>query len=105
MTAITDTLDLAGLRLTSGEGRRLDLNVELGQFELGGQEYAVVPSRVPVKLDISRMSGRGYALRLRFAVGLSGPCMRCLEAAAPRSPSPVPASSSTPRTSSPRSWT
>ena len=29
------------------------------------------------------MTGGGYALRLRFAAALVGPCMRCLEAAAP----------------------
>ena len=29
------------------------------------------------------MTGGGYALRLRFAAGLTGPCMRCLEPAAP----------------------
>ena len=28
---------------------------------------------------MSRTTGDGYALRLRFAVGLHGPCMRCLE--------------------------
>lgn len=83
MTAITDTLDLAGLRLTSGEGRRLDLAVEPGRFALGGQEYDAVPAQVPITLDISRTTGQGYALRLRFRVGLAGPCMRCLDPAAP----------------------
>jgi uncharacterized protein len=32
-------------------------------------------------LDISRMTGHGYALRLRFAATLVGPCMRCLQEA------------------------
>ncbi len=31
-----------------------------------------------VRLDISRTTGEGYALRLRFDATLSGPCMRCL---------------------------
>src|ERR1700753_296132 len=83
MTAITDTLYRTGLRLSSGEGRRLDLTVETTPFDLGGQEYDVVPAQVPVRLDISRTTGQGYALRLRFEVALSGPCMRCLEPAAP----------------------
>lgn len=83
MTAITDTLDLAGLRLTSGEGRRLELAVEPGRFALAGQEYDAVPAQVPINLDISRTTGQGYALRMRFRVGLAGPCMRCLDAAAP----------------------
>jgi uncharacterized protein len=84
MSSITDTLDLSGLRLTSGEGRRLDLLVQLPSFALGGQEYEVTPAQVPVKLDISRTTGQGYALRLRFNVALSGPCMRCLNPAEPQ---------------------
>jgi uncharacterized protein len=35
-------------------------------------------------LDVSRMTHGGYALRLRFAAGLTGPCMRCLEPAEPK---------------------
>jgi uncharacterized protein len=79
----TDTFDLGGLRLTSGEGRRLDLNVAIEPFSLAGDSYAVQPEMVPVRLDISRTTGDGYALRLRFEASLVGPCMRCLEPAAP----------------------
>lgn len=79
----TDTFDLGGLRLTAGEGRRLDLYVGIGSFELAGEDYPVQPDLVPVRLDISRTTGDGYALRLRFDATLSGPCMRCLEPAAP----------------------
>src|SRR5437764_2588112 len=79
----TDTFDLAGLRLTAGEGRRLDLHVPIGSFELAGESYPVQPESVPVRLDISRTTGDGYALRLRFEATLAGPCMRCLEPAAP----------------------
>ena len=39
---------------------------------------------MPVRLDVSRTTGNGYALRLRFEATLRGPCMRCLEPAAPR---------------------
>jgi uncharacterized protein len=35
-------------------------------------------------LDVSRMMGGGYALRLRFTAALTGPCMRCLKQARPR---------------------
>jgi uncharacterized protein len=80
---LTDTFDLGGLRLTSGEGRRLDLHVAIEPFTLGGVTYSVDPQPVPVRLDISRTTGEGYALRLRFEAGLTGPCMRCLEPAAP----------------------
>lgn len=79
----TDTFDLGGLRLTSGEGRRLDLHVAIEPFSLAGESYPVQPENVPVRLDISRTTGDGYALRLRFEAALSGPCMRCLEPAAP----------------------
>src|ERR1700749_1384569 len=74
----TDTFDLGGLRLTSGEGRRLDLHVGIDPFELGGERYTVEPSVIPVALDVSRTTGAGYALRLRFEAALRGPCMRCL---------------------------
>lgn len=79
----TDTFDLGGLRLTSGEGRRLDLYVGIGSFELAGETYPVEPELVPVRVDISRTTGDGYALRLRFEASLAGPCMRCLGPAAP----------------------
>jgi DUF177 domain-containing protein len=79
----TDTFDLGALRLTSGEGRRVNLDVAIDPFVLGGETYPVLPVLVPVRLDISRTTGDGYALRLRFAARLSGPCMRCLDAAEP----------------------
>lgn len=83
MTPRTDTFDLGGLRLSTGEGRRLDLAVGIEPFSLGGERYPVEPSPVPVRLDISRTTGDGYALRLRFEASLVGPCMRCLEPASP----------------------
>lgn len=76
--------DLARLQLASGEGRRLDLSVPLAPLSFGGESYAVEPPHVPVRLDVSRTTHNGWALRLRFAVRLSGPCMRCLETASPR---------------------
>jgi uncharacterized protein len=79
----THSFDLGGLSLVSGEGRRLDLAVPLDPFDLGGERYPVVPRAVPVRLDISRTTGQGYALRLRFSASLEGPCMRCLEPADP----------------------
>ncbi|MDQ6606808.1 MAG: DUF177 domain-containing protein [Actinomycetota bacterium] len=79
----TDAFDLGGLRLSSGEGRRLELSVMIDPFELGGERYAVVPALVPARLDISRTTGSGYALRLRLQAALEGPCMRCLQPATP----------------------
>lgn len=81
MGSTIDTFDLNGLRLGSGEGRRLDLDVRVEPFLLGGERYAVDPAVVPVRLEISRTTGHGYALRLRFGATLSGSCMRCLEPA------------------------
>lgn len=83
MSPRADTFDLGGLRLSSGEGRHVDLSVAIDSFALGGESYAVKPDLVPVHLDISRTTGSGYALRLRFDATLEGPCMRCLEPAAP----------------------
>jgi len=83
MAPLADSLDLGRLRLGAGEGRRLDLEVRLDPFEYGGQRYAVEPARVPVRLDISRTTGNGNALRIRFEASLDGPCMRCLGEARP----------------------
>jgi uncharacterized protein len=79
----TDAFDLGRLRLTSGEGRRLELETTLQPLSFGGQRYEVEPVLVPVVLDISKMTGGGYSLRLRFSAALRGPCMRCLRDAEP----------------------
>ncbi|MDQ2761515.1 MAG: DUF177 domain-containing protein [Actinomycetota bacterium] len=79
----TDTFDLGALRLSAGEGRRLELYVAIDLFLLGGERYRVGPDVIPVRLDISRTTGDGYALRLRFQAELTGPCTRCLEPATP----------------------
>src|SRR5271165_150858 len=83
MASRTDDYDLAGLRLSAGEGRQLELAVAIGPLTLGGERYVVEPNPVAVSLDVSRMIGGGYALRLRFAAQLCGACMRCLNAASP----------------------
>src|ERR687893_397504 len=74
----TDTFDLARLGLSAGEGRHLDLHLSIPPFSFGGERYEVVSEPVPVALDVSRTTGNGYALRLRFSAELEGPCMRCL---------------------------
>jgi uncharacterized protein len=83
MALRADSFDLGALRLSSGEGRRLDLHAAVEPFLLGGESYAVTPALVAVRIDVSRTTGSGYALRLRFEASLEGPCMRCLEPAAP----------------------
>jgi uncharacterized protein len=84
MPARTDSFDLGRLRLTSGEGRRMLLDVALDALQFGGETYAVTPAVVTATFDISCMTHSGYALRLRFEAGLHGPCMRCLEPATPQ---------------------
>jgi uncharacterized protein len=78
MASRTDSFDLGRLNLRSGEGRRLSLEVPVEGFEFGAQTYGVEPGLVPVTLDVARMTGRGYSMRLRFSAGLTGACMRCL---------------------------
>lgn len=83
MAPRTDSFDLGRLRLTSGEGRRLQLEVALDPLQFGGETYAVTPAAVDAILDISATTHHGFALRLRFGASLQGPCMRCLEPARP----------------------
>ena len=83
VSALTDTFDLGALSLSAGEGRRLDLAASTPPVELGGERYDIQPRPLPVTLDVSRMTGGGWALRLRFSARLEGRCMRCLEPAAP----------------------
>ncbi|HZJ28690.1 MAG TPA: YceD family protein [Solirubrobacterales bacterium] len=75
------TVILDRLALLSGQGRRLEIEVEPGEFELGGHLYVAEPDPVPGTIDVSRTLS-GYALRLRLSVVVRGTCMRCLEAAA-----------------------
>jgi uncharacterized protein len=83
MSLRTDIFDLGGLRLHSGEGRRLELSVAIDRFVLADELYEVAPPVVAVVLGISRTTAEGYALRLRFTARVEGPCMRCLEPASP----------------------
>ena len=80
MGGTTDILDLGRLRLSSGEGKRLDLTTTFDPIELGAETYSSAP--VPVRLDVARTTGDGWSLRLRYDATLEGPCMRCLEPAA-----------------------
>jgi uncharacterized protein len=81
MPSIATDFDLAGLRLAPGEGRRLDLWTRIDPLQLGGEGYVATPAQIAVNLEVSRMTGHGYALRMRFTAALEGPCMRCLKPA------------------------
>jgi uncharacterized protein len=80
MAQRTDIFDVGRLGLSSGEGRRLDLDVGVDAFDFGGQRYEVEGGGVDVRLDVSHTVS-GYAFRLRFEAALEGPCVRCLETA------------------------
>jgi uncharacterized protein len=80
MAAAYHSIDLARFALRPGEGRRLDLEADPGQLELGGERYVVAGGSVSTRLDLSRTAA-GYAVRMRFTAHMSGPCMRCLEEA------------------------
>ncbi|MDA0184885.1 DUF177 domain-containing protein [Solirubrobacter phytolaccae] len=86
MAQRTDSFDIGRLGLTSGEGRRVDLEVHVEPFEYGGSTYVVDPELTPVRLDVSRTTGEGWAMRLRFEATVNGPCMRCLDPATPTFP-------------------
>ena len=55
MAPRTDVFDLARLRLSAGEGRRLLLGVALGEFASGNERYETDPPLVPVTLDRFRV--------------------------------------------------
>ena len=74
------TFDLASLQLSHGEGRSVALPVGTGELEIAGQAYRPTPDLLDARLDVSRTRS-GHAMRLRFDLGLEGPCMCCLEPA------------------------
>ena len=80
MAQRTDKFDIGALRLSSGEGRRLELEVPVDGFEFGGQRYTIPGEQVNAVVDVSHTTN-GYSLRLRFNTELEGPCVRCLEPA------------------------
>lgn len=82
MAQKADILDLARLVPSPGEGRRVDVNVSPGPFTYAEQTYAVAEP-TEARVDLSRTTA-GYAMRLRFAAELGGPCVRCLEPAEAR---------------------
>jgi uncharacterized protein len=81
--ALADDFDLGALALGPGEGRRLALEVRMAPVALGGQTYRGLGAGQRVVLDVARLNGPGYSLRLRLSARMSGPCMRCLAEATP----------------------
>ena len=73
-------VELDHLALAHGQARSLELEVELDPVDLGGQTYEPAGGGTEARLDVSRTTS-GYALRLRYAAELTGPCVRCLDPA------------------------
>ncbi|HEX4753707.1 MAG TPA: YceD family protein, partial [Solirubrobacterales bacterium] len=81
MPSAPDTVfDISRLGLSTGEGKRIELPVELAPFELGGQTYTADPAAPQIRLEASRHSS-GFAFKLNFEIHIEGPCVRCLEPA------------------------
>jgi uncharacterized protein len=76
-----NSIDLNRLALSSGEGRRLEVEIQPEQLSLGGQSYTFALDGPTARLDVSR-TATGHALRLAFSGRVEGPCMRCLTDAA-----------------------
>lgn len=70
-------LDLDALTLSSGEGRRIDLEVTPELGSAGEGRFALGEEIVPARVEISRTSS-GFALRLLAAPTVEGTCERCL---------------------------
>lgn len=69
---------LRSLKLRSGEEYSDRVDVQLEAIALGGERYLPVPASVPAELTVQRAAS-GDVFRLRFAVRVHGPCMRCLD--------------------------
>ncbi len=76
-----EKLDLNSVGLMPGAGRRVEMSVAVDDLVFASERYTVAPQPLPVTLDISRLSGHGFALRARFTAQVIGPCMRCLKPA------------------------
>jgi len=81
MSNQASTVDLSRLSLSPGEAATLHVPVHPLPLKLAGQTYGADPKVLDARLDVSRTSS-GYAMRLRLALGLEGPCHRCLDDAA-----------------------
>jgi uncharacterized protein len=71
---------LRRLRLRPGEEHRESVSLAVEPFELGGERYRVTPDPLPAELAVQR-AATGDLFRLALSATVSGPCMRCLEAA------------------------
>lgn len=69
--------ELGALHLSPGEGARAEVMVAVAPILVGTERYTV--DDVDAQLDVARMIGGGYSLRLRGEAQVRGTCLRCLE--------------------------
>jgi uncharacterized protein len=69
--------ELGALHLAAGEGARAEVTVHVEPVNIGTEQYAI--GDVPVVLDVSKMIGGGYSLRIRGQASVRGTCLRCLD--------------------------
>jgi len=79
MAGELSTVDLATLGIGGGQVRRLGAEVAIEALHFGGETYRVEPAPLAVDLEVGRMAGSGFELKLRFEATLVGPCVRCLK--------------------------
>ncbi len=77
MEAVPGRFELGALHLAAGEGTRAEVTVPVEPVTIGSEQYTI--GDVPVMLDVARMIGGGYSLRLRAEAAVSGTCLRCLD--------------------------
>lgn len=73
-------LDLETLRLAPGDVRRVQVALDVGPLQFGGELYTVEPSEAGATVEL-QATADGLYLKLRFAAAVVGPCYRCLEPA------------------------
>jgi uncharacterized protein len=72
------TFSLRDLALAPGAHHQEQLEITLRPYKQGGFDYRTATGDAGAKLDVTAMN-QGWALRLRLAARLTGPCSRCLE--------------------------
>lgn len=77
MEAVPGRFELGALHLAAGEGARAEVTVPVEPVTIGSEQYTI--GDVPVVLDVAKMIGGGYSLRLRAEAAVNGTCLRCLD--------------------------
>jgi len=70
-------IDLDALALRSGQGEKIELQLEPERPVVGGETLTLPEPLTLARVDVSRTTS-GYALRLRLATEVEGTCSRCL---------------------------